>query len=389
MPAIGHETEGTTARSDGARAAREASPEDREWLDRARVLAHQGWGHVHPNPMVGCILVKNGQEVARGFHATYGGAHAERVALDRAGLEAPGATAYVSLEPCSHYGKTRPCVDALVGAGVARVVYGAEDPGNVAGGGGERLRNAGIDVVGPVWDPVVGRAENPAFHHAAAATHPFVAVKLATSLDGMISAAPDTRTTLTGVDAQQWTHRLRSGHEAVMVGATTARVDRPSLTVRDAPAGRVRPLRIVLDSRAALPTDGPLFRGLDDAPLHVFVAEGVASEAGVTRLQGAGANVHAVAVDAAGRLDPAAVLDACRDFGARSILCEGGGRWVSSLLERDLVGRLYVLVAPLLIGSSGVPAFPGGTLGPAGFRTAFPPRALGDDVLITLDRVAA
>ena len=228
---------------------------DRELLDRARVLAHKGWGHVQPNPMVGCVLVRDGVVVGEGYHREFGGPHAEIVALEAARTHAEGATAYVSLEPCNHEGKTPPCSEALIHAGIRRVVFGASDPGTASGGGGERMRAAGVEVVGPLWSDREARAENPAFHHGAAKAVPYVALKLAMSLDGKIAAAPGRRSRITGPEAEREVHRLRTGFDALSVGAGTIRVDNPRLTVRLVPPGRRPPRRLLIDPRAELSGD--------------------------------------------------------------------------------------------------------------------------------------
>lgn len=364
------------------------SPTDRAHLERARLLARSGWGHVHPNPMVGCVLVRDGRVVAEGYHREFGGPHAEIVALEAAREEAHGATAYVSLEPCDHHGKTPPCSRALVDAGVTRVVYGAADPGPDSGGGGATLRSHGVEVVGPVWDEALARAENPAFFHAARHPTPFVALKLALSLDGRIASAPGRRTRITGEEADREVHRLRSGFDALMVGAGTARADNPRLTVRLAPPGRTPPRRIVLAPSAELAQDAEILADASSVPVHVFTGA-QAQEAELERLESAGAHVHPVAGDAGG-LDLDAVLDTCGGLGIGSILCEGGARLGASLLRRGLATRLYLFVAPTALGENGVPAF--GAEAPAlpwtSFRPALAPRTFGRDTLIVLDREA-
>ncbi|HET9947956.1 MAG TPA: bifunctional diaminohydroxyphosphoribosylaminopyrimidine deaminase/5-amino-6-(5-phosphoribosylamino)uracil reductase RibD [Longimicrobiales bacterium] len=363
------------------------APEERVHLERARRLARRGWGHVHPNPMVGCVLVDDrGEVVGEGWHAEFGGPHAEVVALERAGLRARGATAYVSLEPCLHHGKTPPCTRALREAGVRRVVFGALDPDPVAGGGAGELRAAGIEVVGPVWPEREARADDPVFFHTRRHGTPFVALKLAASLDGRIASAPGRRTRVTGPEAEREVHRLRTGFDAVLVGSGTVRADDPRLTPRLVEPG-TRPLRrMVLDSEARTPPGAALFEDRDRMPVHVFVRRDAPPQA-VERLERAGARVHAVS----GReqaLDLGEVLEACRELGVHSILCEGGARLAGSLLAERRVHRLYLFLAPRTLGEAGVPAF-----GPAaerldwsGFEPAQPPRLFGRDVLLVLDR---
>lgn len=362
---------------------------DRAFLTRAQELAPAGWGRVHPNPMVGCVLVQGEQVVAEGWHEVFGGPHAEVRALERAGVRARGATAYVTLEPCRHEGKTPACTKALLRSGVARVVYGAADPGAESGGGGEELAAAGVEVVGPVFTPDQAWRANPAFHHAARHGTPFVAVKLAMSLDGRLARRPGERTPLTGLAAQREVHRLRAGYGGIMVGAETARVDDPLLTVREDVPCRRAPVRIVLDGGAVLSSTAALFRDIDEAPVWVFVRDDVA-EAELERLEEAGAQVHPVEAGPGGRgvsLDR--VLSVAWDAGLRSLLCEGGGRLASALFSADLAQRLHLFVAPRVLGPEGVPGFPGlaDTAAAEGWSLTGAPTRFGDDVLLTLDRL--
>ncbi|MDT8340420.1 MAG: bifunctional diaminohydroxyphosphoribosylaminopyrimidine deaminase/5-amino-6-(5-phosphoribosylamino)uracil reductase RibD [Longimicrobiales bacterium] len=359
------------------------SAEDRRHLERAAALGRRAWGGVHPNPMVGCVLVRDGRVVGEGWHEQFGGPHAETRALERAGALARGATAYVSLEPCRHEGKTPACTGALVRSGVARVVFGAADPGARSGGGAGELTAAGIEVVGPAFDAERAWSENPAFHHWHATGTPFVALKLALSLDGALAAAPGERTALTGAAARRETHRLRSGFDAVLVGSGTARVDDPLLTVRDVPHARPAPVRMVLDSRARLPSNAALLREAPGVPVWVFCSEG-ADEVEMERLEAAGARVHPVPIGPGG-LAVGAVLERAAALGVQSILCEGGARLGAHLLAEGVARRLYALVAPVILGAGSVPAFPG--LGGAlGWRLAADPVRLGQDTLLTLDR---
>lgn len=364
----------------------EITAEDAGYLGRALELGRRGWGQVHPNPLVGCVIVKDGAVVGEGHHAHFGGPHAEIVALEAARSRAEGATAYVSLEPCRHQGKTPPCADALVQAGVGRVVFGAREPGLEEGGGAEVLRGAGVEVLGPVYSDRVGRAENPAFFHRATHETPYVALKLAMSLDGRIAEKPGVRTAVTDTEAQRESHRLRTGFDAVMVGAGTVRADDPRLTPRLVAPGREMPRRILLDAEGSVPSDAAVFEDREQAPVHVFVGTEV-SEAAMERLEAAGAHVHPVPETGTG-LDLGAVLRVCRELGIGSILCEGGARLAGSLLREGLVQRLYLFVAPVTYGAEGVPAFlpEAGELGWEAFEPAFEPRLFGRDTLIVLDR---
>jgi diaminohydroxyphosphoribosylaminopyrimidine deaminase/5-amino-6-(5-phosphoribosylamino)uracil reductase len=332
----------------------DSSRTDRAFLDRARILARKGWGHVHPNPLVGCVLVRDGVVVGEGYHREFGGPHAEIVALEAARTQAEGATAYVTLEPCNHEGKTPPCSVALIRAGVRRVVFGASDPGTVSGGGGERMRTAGVEVVGPVWSDREARPENPAFFHGAEKAVPYVALKLALSLDGKIAAAPGRRSRITGAEAEREVHRLRTGFDAILVGTGTLRVDDPRLTVRLVPPGHRPPRRLLIDPRAELPGDAAVLEDAREAPVHIFTRRD-APEGDLERLEAAGAHVHPV------------------DHG---------------VLHEGHVSRLYLFFAPFALGSEGVPAFPAGadTLPWSQFSPQSPPQLHGRDALWVLDR---
>jgi diaminohydroxyphosphoribosylaminopyrimidine deaminase/5-amino-6-(5-phosphoribosylamino)uracil reductase len=337
--------------------------------------------------MVGCVLVRDGEVVGEGYHQVFGGPHAEIVALESARTRAQGATAYVSLEPCNHQGKTPPCSHALVSAGVRRVVFGAADPGTASGGGGVALAAEGVEVTGPVWPKAFAEVEDPAFFYTTRHETPFVALKLALSLDGRIASAPGVRTRITGAEADREVHRLRSGFDALLVGSGTWAVDDPELTVRLAPQGRIPPHRIVLDARAELPGNAALLRNASSVPVHVFTRSD-AREADMERLEAAGAHVHPVTPDANGLLDLDAVLKVARGLGIRSILCEGGATLGSSLLRQGHIRRIYLFVAPLSLGERGVPAFStdAEALPWDAFEPAFPPELHGRDTLLVLDR---
>ncbi|MCA9738037.1 MAG: bifunctional diaminohydroxyphosphoribosylaminopyrimidine deaminase/5-amino-6-(5-phosphoribosylamino)uracil reductase RibD [Gemmatimonadetes bacterium] len=339
---------------------------------------------MHPNPMVGCVLVRDGAVVGEGWHEQYGGPHAERVALGRAGASARGSTAYVSLEPCAHHGKTPPCTDALIDAGVARVVYGVADPDRVAAGGAHRLAEAGVDVVGPVFGPDRGRQENPLFFHAREAGGPFVALKLAMGLDGRLSERSGAPSRVTGPEARAEAHRLRAGYDAVAVGIGTVLADDPLLTVREGPVHpRVPPARVVLDSALRVPATARLLADVATLPLHVFAAADAAPEA-EARLTERGVSVHRVPRGASGALQLGAVLDTCGRLGLTSVFFEGGGRLGTSLLAEGRVDRLHLFLAPRFLGPLGTPAF-GEALTPSGWRPVEEPRTLGRDLLLTLE----
>jgi diaminohydroxyphosphoribosylaminopyrimidine deaminase / 5-amino-6-(5-phosphoribosylamino)uracil reductase len=244
--------------------------------------------------MVGCVLVKDGEAVGEGWHTAYGRPHAEVEALAAAGAAARGATAYVTLEPCAHHGKTPPCTEALMAAGVRRVVFGAADPNPKAAGGGAVLRAAGIEVTGGV-EAAAAREVDPAFFHAhgpEGAARPFIALKLALSLDARIADASGRSAWITGDESRAEVHRLRAGFGAVAIGAGTAAADDPLLTVRGPVTPRVAPARVVFDRTLRLPLDSRLVRTAADAPVVAVCEPGRARGAAV----GAGGRGGACAV---------------------------------------------------------------------------------------------
>lgn len=380
------------------------SESDREWLLRAAALAGRGWGRVHPNPMVGCVLTRDGEVVGEGWHEEFGGPHAEVNAIRSAGERARGATAYVSLEPCSHHGKTPPCSKALLEAGVTRVVFGAADPGEGSGGGSDLLAQAGVEVIGPSPDAGTFHDVDPAFFHTSIYRRPYLALKLAVSLDGRIAARAGERTLLTSDEANREVHRLRSGFDAVMVGGETARVDNPLLTVRYGLEPRIPPTRIVLDPGAALSPAAALFGTEGGTPVLIFATE-AASSGRVSALRKVGAQVEVVPqaepvlqaepspqanplAPGNGGANLAKVLERCWSLGLRSIFCEGGARLATAFSREGLARRFYLFQAPVTLGSQGVPAFPGGDSTPEGlgWSRGGEPIRFGPDVLLTYER---
>ena len=359
------------------------SPQDRDHIRRAIALAGSGWGRVAPNPMVGCVIVRDGEVVGEGWHTEYGRPHAEVEALRAAGEHARGATAYVSLEPCSHWGKTPPCTDALTAAGVRRVVFGGYDPNPKAQGGAEVLRAAGIEVVGGVEEAAV-RDQNAVFFHAhspAGEERPFVALKLAMSLDARIADREGRSVWITGDEARAEVHRLRAGYDAVAVGIGTALADDPLLTVRGAVEPRVPPARIVFDRALRLPTDGKLARSAREVPVWA-VCEPAAPDDRRRALEDAGVTI----VAAAGLANQ---LRAIREAGVRSMFVEGGSTLASALLTADVVDRMYLFYAPVLIGPGGAAPFaalPSLPLADAPRWRRVDTQAFGADTLITLAR---
>ena len=317
-------------------------------MRRALELAARGSGWVSPNPKVGAVIARGDEVVAEGWHARYGDEHAEAMALRLAGAAAAGATVYVTLEPCNHHGKTPPCAGALVAAGVARVVYAVDDPNPVAAGGAARLRDAGIDVTAGVLRDDAAELNAPFLFAAAGATRPFVTLKLALSIDGALVDASRRRAWLTGPASRQLVHGMRADSDAVAVGIETALADDPGLTVRDAPAPRVAPLRVVFDRRARLPLAGALVRTASLVPVLV-ITDG-SNPAGEEALRAHEVRVLPVASLGEG-------LEALRVAGVRHLLVEGGAGLASALVGAGLVDRLITFQAPVILGAGALPAF--------------------------------
>ncbi len=369
------------------------SDRDRQLLGRAIRLGRSGWGRVHPNPMVGAIVARDGRVLAQAFHEEFGGPHAEMLALADVD-DAGGTTVYASLEPCNHVGKTGSCARSLRGAGVARVVYWARDPGEVSGGGGAWLKARGLRVHGPFGEHADWVAENPAFFHRAKGPgRPFLALKLAVSLDGRIAPAGGRRVWLTGPRARREVHRLRTGFEAILVGSGTWEADDPMLTIRDTAPPPIGPVPVLLDRRGRAPARLRAL-GRPQAERRPVVVTTSACAGALRKRLGARADTVVVG-EQDGRLALDEVLDALAARGISRVLCEGGGRVAVSLLRGALVDRIYLFVAPVMIGSGGVAAFPLDGL-PTGdgavsrqfgnWRSRLSPTRLGDDTLIVLDR---
>lgn len=332
--------------------------------------------------MVGAVVVHDDEVVGEGWHAEYGGPHAEVVALEAAGERARGATLYVTLEPCNHHGRTPPCTDAVLRSGVARVVIATLDPNPVARGGIERLRAAGIEVTAGVEEDAA-RALNAAFFHRHEQDSTFVALKLAISLDGRLSARAGERTAITGPAANDAVQSLRAGFDAILIGAGTARADDPLLTARGTPQPRTPPLRVVLDSAASLDVSSRLVRTARDVPAAVFCTDRAPGDA-VARLEAAGVRVQRVQ-EHNGRVDAATVLKELYAQGVGAVLCEGGGEVAAELLSRGLAHRLHLFVAPRFLGAAGTPAFPLDVPPPGAWRLVRE-RVHGSDVELVYDR---
>ena len=324
-------------------------------MQAALGLARRGLGDVWPNPAVGCVLVKDGRVVGRGHTARGGRPHAETVALAQAGGSAQGATAYVTLEPCSHYGKTGPCADALIAAGIARAVVAVGDPDpRVSGRGLERLRQAGVAVETGLCAEEAAEV-NAGFFHKVENGRPLVTLKAATSLDGRIATHQGESKWITGEAARAAGHRLRAEADAILVGSGTAMVDNPTLTCRLPGLEDRSPVRLVVDGRLRMPLTAKLIVTARQVPTWILTREGNDPER-VMALADCGVEVIELPASEEDKVDlPAAFAELGRR-GLTRVLAEGGAHLSAALLLHNLVDRVAWFRAPLILGGDGIPA---------------------------------
>ncbi|QPF82163.1 bifunctional diaminohydroxyphosphoribosylaminopyrimidine deaminase/5-amino-6-(5-phosphoribosylamino)uracil reductase RibD [Bradyrhizobium genosp. L] len=371
-----------------AQKSRDAKAADQRFMQLALSLGRRGLGRTWPNPAVGAVIVKDGVIVGRGWTQPGGRPHAEVEALSRAGAAARGATLYVTLEPCSHFGRSPPCADAVVAAGLARVVSAIEDPNpEVAGKGHARLRAAGIAVD-------VGLCAAEAAHDHAGHfrrirdKRPHVILKLAVSADDKIAAAGHEPVAITGEIARTRVHLLRAQCDAILVGIGTVLADDPLLTCRLPGMAQRSPVRIVLDRALRLPGTGRLVHSARETPLWVVTSD-LADAPAATKLGAAGAQVIRVGSSAAPGLDLPAVLHALADKGITRLMVEGGARVAGSFVAAGLVDEIWLLRGPDTVGADGVPALHALPLAAITQSQAFALRAseaLGKDSLTIYDR---
>ena len=342
-------------------------------MDEALELARRGWGQTSPNPLVGAVVYNGDNRVGSGYHARFGEAHAEVIALGEAGERARGATLYATLEPCSHHGKTPPCVDAIVNAGISRVVIAARDPNPVAAGGADRLRAAGIAIDIGVQEHEA-REINAAFFNSTDSDRPWVTLKLALSLDGAITGAGRTGGWLTGEQSRDEVQRLRAASDAIAVGIQTALVDNPRLTARTDPPPRIAPMRIVFDRSARLPVESVLAKTAREIPTLLVTSRAARLS---TALADAG-------VEQLTAVDVGDALHKLKARGIVSLLVEGGAGLAASFLAGGFVDRLVIFRAPIILGEGALGAFSGiasQEVQHAPRLTLIVTRALGDDVM--------
>ncbi|HEX4111420.1 MAG TPA: bifunctional diaminohydroxyphosphoribosylaminopyrimidine deaminase/5-amino-6-(5-phosphoribosylamino)uracil reductase RibD [Stellaceae bacterium] len=362
---------------------------DLQHINAALELARRGLGRTWPNPAVGCVIVKEGHVTGRGWTQPGGRPHAETEALARAGPLADGATLYTALEPCSHHGKTPPCADAVIDAGIARVVAALEDPDpRVKGAGFARLRAAGIAVEIGLGAKMAAEI-NAGFLTRLAQGRPLVTLKLATTLDGKIATASGESRWITSEAARRRSHLLRASHDAVMIGAGTARTDDPELTCRLPGMADHHPVRIVVDAGLRLPLTAKLVAGAAQTPTWIVTRDG-GDAARHEGFRTAGVALIELPGHEQG-IDLAEALQALGKRGLTRVLVEGGGQLAAGLLRQDLVDRIAWFHAPAVIGGDGIAAVAGMGHG----RLAEIPRferltlePVGEDVLETLARPA-
>ncbi len=358
---------------------------DLRHMHHALALAERALGTTAPNPAVGCVIVApDGRIVGRGWTGRGGRPHAETIALAQAGEAARGATAYVTLEPCAHHGQTPPCANALIGAGIARVIAAVEDPDpRVSGKGFAMLREAGIDVVTGIGAKAAAE-QNAGFFLRVREGRPLVTLKIAQSIDGKTATSTGDSRWITGEAARTFGHLLRARHDAILVGIGTALADDPELTCRLPGLEDRSPLRVVLDTRLKLTEWSKLAQSAAETPTLVFT-----TAQGGGALTACGVEVVRVARDVRGRPDLEAVLTELGKRGITRLLVEGGATVHASFLDRNLADRLEVFRAPIVLGEAGhgaVDALAALTLGEAPRFRSVGCRSLGPDLLESFAR---
>ena len=339
--------------------------DDERWMRLALRLARLGEGKTRPNPPVGAVVVKSGRPVGRGFHPRAGDPHAEVFALRQAGRRASGATLYVTLEPCSTWGRTPPCTDAILRSGVAAVVYGVEDPNPMHRGRAARvLKRAGIDVRSGVLREAGTRLIEP-FAKWVTSGRPFVTLKLGVSADGRIADCGGRSRWITGAPARALVQELRQRADAVMVGAGTVCADDPSLLPGGRPDDRL--YRVVLDTVGRCPVDARIFTDRQANRTVIATSKGCASRRGAAYAAN-GANVWRLPL-VGGRTSLRQVMAQMAKLGILHVLCEGGGELAAGLIAAGLVDEYLLFMAPMIIGGGGIPA-----VGGAGWRLTVAPR---------------
>ncbi len=324
------------------------------YMSRALELAKRGKDKVHPNPLVGCVIVRNGKIVGEGYHHEYGAPHAEVNALKEAGKNAKGSTVFVNLEPCAHYGKTPPCSDALIAAGVKEVIIAVKDPNPMVKGKGiAKLKNAGVSVTVGVMEDEAKKL-NEKFFYAMVHRMPYVAVKIAQTLDGRMNDACGQSKWITSLESRKEAHRLRAMYDAILVGAKTVKGDDPELTVRYV-SGR-NPVRVILDGKLSVPIQAKVFK-TEVARTILFTSTNAMNQQfkKVLTLEKKGVEIYGISNS--NEISLETILRLLWKEGVTSILVEGGAYTASSFLEQNLVQKVYSFGAPLILGGGGTIVF--------------------------------
>jgi len=357
---------------------------DQEFMRIALELAAQGTGWTSPNPMVGAVVVKDNDIVGRGWHQKAGGPHAEVHAIDDAGTQAQGATVYVTLEPCHHQGRTPPCTEKILSAGIRRVVMAMRDPNpDVRGGGADYLARKGLSVTSGVCEDEARRL-NESFIKYVTTKHPFVTLKCAATLDGRIATRTGDAKWVTGEMSRKFVHELRHANDAILVGVNTVKVDDPLLTTRRGDETSKNPIRIVLDAHLSIPENSKLLRNPSGSDTLIITGNSSTSPRRDAILN-AGAKI--VELDAKdGRIDLSALMPRLGSMGITSLLVEGGATVAAAALQAKVVDKIYFFYAPKILGSDdGVPICKGP--GPALMKESIPVKNIrvhrfDDDVMI-------
>lgn len=327
---------------------------DSAYMAMALKLARRGAGYTSPNPMVGAVVVKNGRVVGKGYHRAVGTAHAEVNAIENAGAEARGATLYVTLEPCNHTGRTPPCTEKILEAGIRRVVVAMPDPNpNVTGGGNAYLSSRGIDITCGVLEEKALRLNECFVKHVRTGL-PFVLLKCAATMDGRLATRTGDSKWITGPKARRFVHRIRHEVDAIMVGAGTALADDPSLTARLENKKTRNPRRVILDTGLTLPETAKVLRPATDSDTILVAGPGAPDEK-KARLAGLGATILEMPL-VGGRIDLADLMKRLGKMGITSLLVEGGGSVLASALRDGIADKVLFFYAPKILGGDdGVP----------------------------------
>lgn len=358
--------------------------DDEKYMKLALDLAGKGEGYTSPNPMVGAVIVKDRVIVGQGFHEAAGKAHAEVVAIEQAGSASEGATLYVTLEPCNHFGRTPPCTEKILKAGIQRVVLAQVDPNpDVKGGGIEYLRTKGVDVDIGLCEQQA-RRQNEAFNKFSQTKQPFVMTKCAATLDGQIATRTGDSRWVTNENSRHFVHRLRHAVDAIMVGIGTVRKDDPSLTTRLKEIRGVDPGRIILDTHLSISEEAKVLRLESESDTIIVTGTDIPADK-KDRIQAKGIHVLESSLKE-GRIDLNGLMERLGAMGITSLLIEGGAHVIASALASDIVDKVFFFYAPKILGGNdGVPICHG--QGPDGMNQSIPVHDIevnrfGDDVLI-------